>query len=237
MPNINSDNSDKKPARSGFATGDAGGENKEKKKIASISAVEDAKNNKKKGLDFSKILSRYYKMITLVLVTSVFVLGYYLLVPKYQEISLGGEYSLDTLEQEKSSRQNYLKDLKKIIENYNQISQEDIDKLKQILPEQKDIPNLFIQLQALVEDNGFILSSVDISEGNAGVAKGNNSNGAVIQRLNINLDLVGRDYIALKEFLQSLEYNLRLYDVNAVYFVPGSDTYSINLFTYYFVSK
>ena len=216
MPNVNSDNSEKK--------------------VASVDAMTDRIKSKKKKLDFSQLLSRYYKIITIVLVIAVFVLGYYLVVPKYQEISLGGTYSLGTIDQEKESRQNYLADLKELVQNYNQISQADVEKLKQILPEQKDIPNLFIQLQALVEDNGFVLSSIDISEGNTGIVKGESATPG-IQKLNINLSLIGRDYEALKEFLQSLEYNLRLYDVNAVYFSPGLDTYSVNLFTYYFVSK
>ena len=43
----------------------------------------------------------------------------------------------------------------------------------------------------------------------------------------------GQPYPAFKALLDSIEYNLRLLDVNAVYFSPETNNYSLNVFTYY----
>ncbi len=56
-----------------------------------------------------------------------------------------------------------------------------------------------------------------------------------IGKLNITLNLMGSEnnYLDIKSFLTALESNLRLFDVNAVYFSPGTPTFTVNLTTYY----
>ena len=60
---------------------------------------------------------------------------------------------------------------------------------------------------------------------------------AQLQKLTVNVELIGtlgNSYPEVKNFLSDLEKNLRIFDVNAVYFSPDSNTYSVNLFTYYY---
>jgi Tfp pilus assembly protein PilO len=192
----------------------------------------DINNNLDKKNFGISFFSRYYKILALLIVAIVGGVGYYILYPKYQEVSLGGEYSIETLKSERQTRQRYLYELKKLKENYQKINQADIDKLNQILPSDRDIPGLFVQVAALAEDNGFILDSVNISQEAAGRSiKGQAKQ--EIKKLNISLNLRGSSYQSLKYLLNAIEYNLRIFDVDAVYFSPDSDKYSVNLFTYY----
>lgn len=190
---------------------------------------------KEKEVKFNQFFARYYKIITLFLVVVIIILGYYLLAPKYQEVGLGGKYSLATLSQEKQEQLRYLEDLKKMVDNYRMINKSEIEKLNQILPEEKDIPGLFVQFQALAQENGFILTSININQEPERVASSEDR--GEIKKLNISLNLIGKDYEALKVLLEAIESNLRLFDVNAIYFNPDSNDYSINLFSYYFIPK
>ena len=168
----------------------------------------------------------------------MFLSYYFILEPKYQEVGIGGRYDLDNLKQEFTKRQEYLKDLKTLADNYQEVNQVDIEKLKKILPEEKDIPELFVQLQALAEEHNFLLVSVSINESAEAVKKKTGTEG--IKKLSISLNLISSgetgDYDELKEFLTTLEHNLRLFDVNAVYFSPDSPNYTLDIFTYYYQS-
>jgi len=180
-----------------------------------------------------KFLVRYNKMLTLLLVVLIVSLSYFLVIaPKYESISIGGQYDLDALIQKREQQQQYLAQLKLLNENYQRISQGDASKLDKVLPSQKDIPGLFIQLQALAAENNFRLIAVNIDEEADQAIDENKIAG--IKRLNISLNLVGGNYLSLKQFLEDVESNLRIFDVNAVYFSPDSENYSVNLFTYYF---
>src|SRR3989344_4338038 len=120
--------------------------------------------SKKKKVTFSQFLIRYYKLVITLLVVLIGVGGYYLLEPKYQAVTAEGRYKLDLLREEKQNRTSYLRDLKILMENYNEISQDEVERLNQVLPNEKDIPGLFVQLQALAEEQGFILTSVNINQ-------------------------------------------------------------------------
>lgn len=193
----------------------------------------------KKNLQLKLAVAKYYKLITAVLVIALLALSYYfILEPEYRKLREGGEYNLETLKSDLAQRKKYLEGLKTLIANYQKINQADVEKLKQILPEEKDIAGLFIQLQALAEKNNLLLAGVSIND--SAEDKGTSSKIGKIKRLSLSLNLVGGkgkegDYNKIKEFLASLESNLRLFDVDAVFFSPDSPAYSVNIFTYYLV--
>ncbi|MFA6215883.1 MAG: type 4a pilus biogenesis protein PilO [Patescibacteria group bacterium] len=193
---------------------------------------------KKKNLQLQLVVIKYYKSITFIFVGLILFLGYYfILEPKYNEVGVGGKYNLSTMQEELNKRKAYLDNLRKLNNNYQNINQTEIEKLKQILPSDQDIPGLFVQLQSLAEESGLLLAGVSINEVPEAkkIAKG--SSEAVIKKLNVSLNLISTgkgSYEEVKIFLTALEDNLRLFDVNSVYFAPDSANYSINLFTYYY---
>lgn len=175
------------------------------------------------------LFSRYIKIFTSFLVLAIFALGYYyVIVPKYESII--SEYDLEGLFAKKTQKEGYLTDLRALSRSYGAINQEDIKKLYQILPKEKEIANLFAQLQAIAEKHDLAIYSMGINEAGDTVRKEEDSG---IKKLSISLDVTARDYFALKEFLNSIELNLRLFDINAVYFSRGATSYTINMFTYY----
>ncbi len=192
-----------------------------------------------KNLQLKIFFLKYYKLIILFFVATIIGLSYYFILnPKYQQASIGGKYNVSSLQQELDRRSAYLADLKSLDNNYKLINQKDIEKIKMILPEEKDIAGIFVQLESLAKENNLFLDGVSINEAETENIDSAEKNNDGIKKLSIKLNLTSTtedgDYNEIKNFLSSLEYNLRLFDVNAVYFSPGSPTYSINLFTYYY---
>jgi len=83
------------------------------------------------------------------------------------------------------------------------------------------------------------LSGLTISElpdAAAAAAEQKKPASSAVKKLSISVNLMGgktTGYENLKSFLSSLEQNLRLFDVEAVYFTPQSSKYSLTLLTYY----
>ena len=192
-----------------------------------------------KNRQFKLVLLRYHKWLTFLVVVLIIVASYYfILEPKYQQVGIGGSYNTETLMEEVNKRENYLRQLEELKQNYQRVNQAQIAKLEKILPGQKDIAGLFVQLEALAKKNNFLLSGVTITEAaeETSAAK-QKTNPSSIKRLNISLSLVGvqanDSYGEIKNFLDDVERNLRLFDVNGVYFDSESTNYAVNLFTYY----
>ena len=92
-------------------------------------------DQKKKNLQLKLAFARYYKWITLLIIIAIIALSYfYILEPKYQQVGIGGKYNLASLENELAKRKDYLDNLKQLVANYQKVSQEEIEKLKAILP-------------------------------------------------------------------------------------------------------
>lgn len=189
---------------------------------------------KVKNSQLQIMLARYYKIITLGVVILLFVSSYYFIFePQYIQLSQGGEYNLQTLKIELAEKQKYFQDLKALINNYKKIDEQDLEKLEKLLPYEKDIAGLFVQMQNLAQSNNLLISDLSINDAASDTLSPNLAN---VKKLNISLNLIGAtddSYEEVKKFLKSLEENLRLFDVVGVYFAPKSPTYSLNILTYY----
>ena len=194
------------------------------------------KNIKKsQNIQLKIIFVRYYKIFIIIGAALILFFSYFfILKPKYEQVGIGGNYNLKAVKEEVNKREIFLKDLAELISRYQQINTNDLSRINQALPQGKDIAGLLVQLQNLAENNGLLLASVSVSDPTEPMAGKNGK--AEIQQLSVNLSLIGSQnniYRQLKEFLDSLETNLRLFDVSAVYFTPGSPAFSVNLTTYY----
>ena len=198
------------------------------------------KNIKKsQNIQLKIIFVRYYKIFIIIGAALILFFSYFfILKPKYEQVGIGGNYNLKAVKEEVNKREIFLKDLAELISRYQQINTNDLSRINQALPQGKDIAGLLVQLQNLAENNGLLLASVSVSDPTEPMAGKNGK--AEIQQLSVNLSLIGSQnniYRQLKEFLDSLETNLRLFDVSAVYFTPGSPAFSVNLITYYLNSS
>jgi len=118
--------------------------------------------------------------------------------------------------------------------------QENIKKINYALPEGKDIPNLIVQFEALASENGLILEKLSFDTKHS---KKDSESKKAYEVLNVTLSLTG-DYTGLKNFLGSLENNIRIMDIISIGFstaamegLPETTqavfTFDIELQTYY----
>jgi len=192
---------------------------------------------KQKNSQLQIVFVKYYKLITALVVILIFVASYYFIFePQYILLSQGGEYNLQTLKRDLAEKKKYFQDLKALVNNYKKIDKDDIEKLDKILPYEKDIAGLFVQFQNLAQKNNLLLSDISINDAIPDLEIPKVSNDVSVEKLNISINLFGskeNSYKEVNNFLNSLEENLRLFDVIGVYFAPDSPNYSINILTYY----
>lgn len=184
------------------------------------------------------IINRFYIIIAVFLVIAILTLGYLLTFNKeYNKIKSLGTVDYQKKINELESKKSNLAQIEKVYDSYKKISQEEIKKLSIMLPPEKDVPSLFIEMEALAKESGLALNSIDVAQAGAvsitaGVAEGSAT--LNIKKLNINLKIQGIDsYDRLKLFLGNVEKSIRILDLNSLSYSPAQDSYSISLVTYY----
>ncbi len=156
-------------------------------------------------------------LVSLALLIGTIVVYATLLKPAYGEINqLRGELSAteNTIDGEREN----VEKLKSLLEQYKsvQVAQQNI---AQVLPGDEAYPQLFNQFDALTRSNGISLQSVNITlVPLQGVLQSNSAPRVGV--VEASLALVG-PYANFKNFLQSLETNIRLMDVKSVQINPG----------------
>ncbi len=136
--------------------------------------------------------------------------------------------------------------LNQVISSYNNISQNDRDRLDKIVPNSVDNIRLIIDLNGVALKHGFSLQKIKTSvpdsagtKQNPGqaVATANQSSnpGPKLDTVNIGFE-VSAPYIQFKGFMQDLEADLRLLDVTSLSMAAtdsGVYTYKVSLKTYW----
>lgn len=203
-----------------------------------------------------KFYASFYFEILIISVVLVFVAGiFFWLWPEFQQIQSQTRFGLKSIQSHEGYLNNYLKQLVDMDKDYNDFSQQQLAKLKSILPNEEDIAGLFVQLPELAERNNFKLGSLSITRSDvqasgpaapinpAGSANGDEApsaqdavpvNSFKIGQLNITFAIDGNNYSAMKRFLTDVESNLRLFDIaNLTFGSTEEGPYGINLRTYY----
>ncbi len=200
----------------------------------------------KKPAQTKELFMRHYRLAAFLSVVLILGLGYFLLLgPKYQELKSGGQFNLKSKQIELKTLERQLADLKALKQNLADLAGQDLSKLRFILPAERDLPGLLVQLEKIASENDFILLSVGLSSasGPARLDSARPAKGAVednygLKKLNLSLALAGGNYPDLLRLLDAFEYNLRLMDVASINFTPvqtssSQSSYSLNLITYY----
>jgi len=156
-------------------------------------------------------------IIIIVLITVFLVVVFFLDWPLFKQTS--------SLRDEIKSYNKLIEERKELIAKVEQLKdiyedrQTDINKVYYALPQRQEIPELIVQLEALASENGLILESLDIKEKKR-ATETNEKKAAVSSQINIleiSLALSG-SYPAFKGFLEALEYNVRIMDVQKIEF-------------------
>jgi hypothetical protein len=190
---------------------------------------------------FNKFLDDYFSWIVAGVVVIVFVLGFFvLLLPKYEQTvkfvnDIDQQQSLDV-----TAKQTELDKINQLIAAYNKIDKKYITKVNAIAPAVQNKEELFSELNYLVSVNQLVLQSISLSsvgayqnQGLMSIPPAQSAISESLQTVSINLTVKGTSYESFKNFLASLENNLRLMDVLSIQFDPHGQSTTLVINTYY----
>ena len=165
---------------------------------------------------------------------AVIVLGFYLGYLQYQQVSLQSK-KVKTASDNHKAAEAELASLKDLNEKMKTMSVE-INKAQQVLPQGLSIPDLLANLEAIAVYSGITFDSVSF-DSSGEIASGI---GAVDQEVAVPAGVktlpftvaVAGDYTGLKKYLDGIEKNLRLIDVDSIVVGEGG-IYTISMQAYY----
>lgn len=180
-------------------------------------------------------LNDYFNIFIVVLVIIVLAAVYFLVIkPKYDLTMAAIKVNIEQQQKLYAEQVKKLNNLKTISNLYSKISPADLKKFNGVLPDQYVKESLFGELEEIVTQNGFILSSVTIDKEEAVAAEEGSVKSAKVGTLNLHLSISSIDYAGFKNLLRLLETNLRLFDITSLSFSPGANTANLTLTTYYY---
>jgi len=205
-----------------------------------------------------KNLIKYFYLIVFLIVVLIGLIGYYyLFLPEIEQIRELQDVNFSAKENDFSKKSEHLKKFEALQKNYQAIKADDLEKIKQVLPDGQDLPGLFVQLQSLGREFNLQLISVAITEEKSNPGKGTVKEGLGfnlpgqaassqtlselqdVKKLNVILQYQGLgNYASLKSFLHGFENHIRLFDINNINFTLAkagekSGTINLNFTTYY----
>ncbi|MFW0862606.1 MAG: hypothetical protein ACKKL6_03390 [Candidatus Komeilibacteria bacterium] len=207
-------------------------------------------------------LNTYYKYISIGFVVIVFVLGVWLVLwPKFSDIQHQNNNRVPELRQERDDKKLYLSKLKTLEEKYSYITSaensRELEKINNILPDKANVQSLFVEIERLVSESGFILEQISINDVKTDidqliefqVADFMDWDGlpSELKAVDIEISVEGGGYNEFKGLLKRIEDNVRLFNLVTVNFSALSEPsyvgqdgeeiatkkYSFNFRTYY----
>lgn len=187
-------------------------------------------------------VASHFKFLAILLVVMILLGGYFFIIhSKIKEFGPGGEFDLTAKKNELIRQDKYLKELSILADSLEEVKKIGLGKLDYILPVNQKLPLIFVQLENIAQESDLLLTNIQISEAiqrkkSTGLKEESEvvvPVGHTLKQLNINLTLAEGSYSDLIKFLENIEANMRLMDVLSIGFSAGSDTYSVNLVTYY----
>lgn len=187
----------------------------------------------------------YFRWLATLMVLAVFSIGvFFVVLPKYQEVSREINETLADQENKYKTMSQYVSDLRKVNAEYRAIDQASLERMRKFLPTKPETEELLVQLEALSNVHGLSLTSVNLSPegkksgGSPFAASGGSgaSLAADIGRVKISVAAKNVDYNLIKNYLDTLERSLRLLDVFNVSYYPALGTMNLEIYAYYLKS-
>jgi hypothetical protein len=184
-----------------------------------------------------------FKILIFLLILIILVPGYFLIIkPEYESYQDNKRLSAQ-YQQEREVGIKQLKNYKQTVSVYQSVSSLQESRINQILPNDLEESNLYVNLEALVQQAGLILEDISIEavdESKSPTKKTPDSDAAQpavsnsSNLINIQLKLADVSYARMKDFLSILEVNLRLLDVDTFKFNAQEGNLGLAIKAYYF---
>jgi len=206
---------------------------------------EDKKKKKQQLKKLVVFLNNFAGLVAVVLAILIIAGGiFYLVLPKYQAISKELKSSVESKQSEIDALNSYMVKLNKYVKTYSRIDESDKEKLGRLLPEKKyDKEELFAYMERFINDRGLFLESVSLAvqddkKRNRRRSVSSDDEGQKplppqVQKVEMDMSIIGLDYRGLKKLLREFERNLRLMDVKGIGFKPGEKKATLKVVTYY----
>lgn len=143
--------------------------------------------------------------------------GWFIIKPLYEEVTTNNG-RLKTALEDVEVYQNRLDILQTLLGKYNNLDQEKKDKIYHILPTHEARENLLVELKQISTENGMIIDSIDFYKPLPFQSIEQDQSQRTIlayKVLEIALKTNG-SYESFKNFLKSIENNLRILDVDSI---------------------
>lgn len=200
-------------------------------------------------------LNQHFKLILFLTMVIIFGLAYWLswssLIKQYQSLSKQViKEKKENLEKQKGN----FNQLSEMNEIYNHVNPDLKNKITQLLPSGPNLPDLYCNLNTLASTTGYQILSIEVEfpkEEKAPESINNSSTPAEtnsyssqeteelfktekkLKEIKINLALQGGGYLSLKKFLDLIEHNLRMIDIELLNYDPKKMVVDIRMKTYY----
>jgi hypothetical protein len=182
---------------------------------------------KSKKININYVLENYFYLIITIFIPLLFsIIFFFLVKPVYDSVKTDADFLIETQNKYNYIKYDQLKKIRELRKDLESISSEDLVKLNQILPDNKNIEDLIINFENIANKANLQINSVGIDNNIE------NDDNQKVNKINISLNLKTNDVEKVKEFLTNIEKNIRLEDVNSLYIQQGSNSI-INLSAYY----
>ena len=189
-------------------------------------------------------IAQHFLLASVGIFVIIFLLGYLLLIgPAIGKIDAANR--MTRLNLELVAKKAYLANLDDLLTNYRKIPAEDVDKIQGMIPFEDDLPGLMVDIDAVAKKNDMNLASISFSgglgtgpAGAAGTASPSEGAADVLAGpaglipISINMSVENADYARFKNFLQSIERHLRIFDILSMSINPSGAQYVISMRTY-----
>lgn len=152
-----------------------------------------------------------------------------LIQPLYNEIK-ELKVEKDSFDEALSNSKEIQKKRDELLLKYNSISQENLDRLNKIIPQQPGSMKFILEIENIAQKNGVILKNIDIKEIESTKEKVDfGGEVRLFEDIPFSMRLSG-SYKSFYSFLKDIERNLRLTNINNISFSAGeTDFYEFSV--------
>ncbi len=140
---------------------------------------------------------------------------------------------------ELAKQKDILKELTELNNIYEKISPSLKEKVLNLLPDEIGLANLYYNLDQLAKQSKYEIDKIDVVAPKQKQTKTieqleENERTTVLKEVKISIKLDGEGYLNLKEFINLLENNLRIFDIENFNYNSEKSNIELKLRTYYF---
>ena len=118
---------------------------------------------------------------------------------------------------------------KNILDKYNSINKDDLTKLNKLLPSMANAVDLVVEVESMAKNSGLIIKDINVKKPEETQKSSFGEKKSGVGNILITMKIVG-PYKSFVSFLENLEKNLRLTEVERISFIAGdADSYEYNI--------